>query len=41
LHPERLPNGKDLLAEYPSLTRAFADPAKDIGLGENGLLSFT
>ena len=40
LHPERLPNGKDLIKDYPSLAHAFANPAKEIGLGENGVLSF-
>ena len=40
LHPERLPNGKNLLAEYPSLASAFSNPAQEIGLSKSGLLSF-
>ena len=40
LYPERLPFGTELLAEFPSLKRTFDHPAKNIGLGEAGLLSF-
>ena len=39
LHPERLPAGTKLLAEFPSLKQAFDHPAKNIGLGEAGRLS--
>jgi hypothetical protein len=39
-HPERLPSGRELLAEYPSLASAFENPANNIGLGEDGRLSF-
>ena len=40
LHPERLPSGAKLLAEFPSLKRVFDNPAKNSGLGEAGRLSF-
>ena len=40
LHPERLPYGVKLLEEFPSLKRSFDHPAKNIGLGETGRLSF-
>ncbi len=39
-HPERLPSGRELLAEYPSLASAFENPANNIGLGKDGRLSF-
>ena len=39
-HPERLPSGKELMSEFPSLARAFKNPAKNIGLGMDGRLSF-
>ena len=40
LRPERLPYGVKLLEEFPSLKRSFDHPAKNIGLGETGRLSF-
>lgn len=38
LHPERVPGGAEILAQYPCAAAVFADPAIDIGLGPNGRL---
>ena len=40
LHPQRLPAGNQLLEEFPSLVDAFLTPAKNIGLGQAGRLSY-
>jgi len=39
LYPARVPGGAAVLAEYPCLAAAFADPAQDIGLAPSGRLS--
>lgn len=39
LHPERVPGGSDILAAYPEVAAAFADPARAIGLSPGGRLS--
>jgi hypothetical protein len=40
LHPERIPGGAELLATYPCMSRAFANPDKRVGLNSRGRLSF-
>ncbi|MDN2581710.1 hypothetical protein [Aquibium sp. ELW1220] len=39
LHPERVDGGSDILAAYPEVAAAFADPAQAIGLSASGRLS--
>jgi hypothetical protein len=39
LHPERVEGGAELLAAYPCLAAAFADPAQAVGLSASGRLS--
>ncbi|MGI9369294.1 MAG: hypothetical protein ACR2O2_10710, partial [Ruegeria sp.] len=33
-YPERLPTGSDILAQFPSAAAAFANPDRDIGIGD-------
>jgi hypothetical protein len=36
LHPERVAGGAEVLAQYPGLAAAFADPAREMGLTQEG-----
>ncbi len=41
LHPNRLPGGSSILCKYPTIARIFESPSSDIGLAQNGRLSYT
>lgn len=40
LYPERVRGGEELLARYPEVAAAFANPAQDVGFGEADRLAF-
>ena len=39
-HPERIPGGAEILADYPCIQDAFANPALNLGQGKEGKLTF-
>ena len=41
LYPERVLGGREVFDQFPSLKAAFQSPARQIGLGKDGRLSFS